>query len=213
MSTTAPKRTPYKRSVKPRVPLSLDLSDMPGEEWRPVIGHEDDYVVSNLGRVKSLDRRFHTMRSGWPMTYHVTSRILRGGWETSGHVNVGLTIQGDGHTTRVHRRVHRLVLSAFVGPCPNGMEGCHDNGIPSDNRLENLRWDTPIANAADRVLHGTTLRAFSAEQDRAIAEGRTNGVSLRTLGVQYGVCDGTILAAQRRHLALTLPPTTTENEP
>ena len=41
-------------------------------------------------------------------------------------------------------RVHRLVLSAFVGPCPVGMEACHfPDRNPSNNHLENLRWDTP----------------------------------------------------------------------
>ena len=50
---------------------------------------------------------------------------------------------------------HRLVLMAFVGPCPDGMQCCHKNGIPDDNRIENLRWDTPKENAADAIRHGT----------------------------------------------------------
>jgi hypothetical protein len=52
------------------------------------------------------------------------------------------------------RKVHRLVLETFVGPCPDGMECCHNNGDPADNRLENLRWDTLSSNAYDRVEHG-----------------------------------------------------------
>lgn len=52
--------------------------------------------------------------------------------------------------------IHRLVLLAFVGPCPDGMQGCHNNGNPDNNNLWNLRWDTPTANQADRKLHGTT---------------------------------------------------------
>lgn len=50
--------------------------------------------------------------------------------------------------------VHRLVLEAFVGPCPDGLEGCHGNGIPDDNRLDNLRWDTHESNMADRDQTG-----------------------------------------------------------
>lgn len=53
-----------------------------------------------------------------------------------------------------HSYVHRLVLEAFVGPCPPGMEACHWNGIPGDNRLHNLRWDTPSANNADILRLG-----------------------------------------------------------
>jgi hypothetical protein len=48
-----------------------------------------------------------------------------------------------------------LVLTAFVGSRPSGLEGCHRNGDPTDNRLENLRWDTRTANIFDAVAHGT----------------------------------------------------------
>lgn len=51
-------------------------------------------------------------------------------------------------------RVHRLVLMTFVGPCPPGMEACHGDGDPANNRLDNLRWDTKKANAQDRIRHG-----------------------------------------------------------
>lgn len=52
-------------------------------------------------------------------------------------------------------QLHRVVLDAFIGPRPKGMEACHANGDPTDNRLVNLRWDTRSANAADSVRHGT----------------------------------------------------------
>ena len=51
--------------------------------------------------------------------------------------------------------VHILVLEAFVGPKPKGMEGCHYDGDFSNNKLENLRWDTHLANEADKKRHGT----------------------------------------------------------
>jgi hypothetical protein len=51
------------------------------------------------------------------------------------------------------RWVHRLILEAFVGPCPSGMECCHGPGGKLDNRLSNLRWDTRAANFADLYLH------------------------------------------------------------
>lgn len=55
--------------------------------------------------------------------------------------------------------VHRLVLSAFTGPCPPGMECCHNDGDPSNNRPENLRWDTRSSNARDKRVHGTDPNA------------------------------------------------------
>ena len=55
------------------------------------------------------------------------------------------------------KRIHRLILETFVGPCPDGMEACHNNGIRIDNRLENLRWDTRSNNAFDAIVHRTFI--------------------------------------------------------
>jgi hypothetical protein len=52
------------------------------------------------------------------------------------------------------RLVHRVVLEAFVGECPDGMECRHLNSIPTDNRLSNLRWGTRSENSMDRVRAG-----------------------------------------------------------
>lgn len=50
--------------------------------------------------------------------------------------------------------VHVLVLTAFRGPCPVGLQGCHNNGNRDDNRLTNLRWDTQSSNSVDAIKHG-----------------------------------------------------------
>ncbi len=49
--------------------------------------------------------------------------------------------------------MHSLMLESFVGPRPEGMIACHNNGNSSDNRIENLRWDTHKSNARDTILH------------------------------------------------------------
>ncbi|AXH49957.1 HNH endonuclease [Mycobacterium phage Glexan] len=72
-------------------------------------------------------------------------------WTPSGYRRVNIYYP-DGTVRK--QRVHRMVLETFVGPCPPGMEACHNNGTPGDNRLSNLRWDTPKANQADKVKHG-----------------------------------------------------------
>ena len=58
----------------------------------------------------------------------------------------------------VRRRVvvHKIVLEAFVGPCPDGMEGCHWNDRSADNRLDNVRWGTRQSNVDDRGRNGRT---------------------------------------------------------
>lgn len=96
---------------------------------------------------------------------------------------------------RTYHFVHRLVLEAFVGPCPDEMECCHNDGNPLNNALDNLRWDTKRANQADRVKHGTHSRgernanAKLTEADvRAIrAEHASGGASQAELSRKYGV--------------------------
>jgi hypothetical protein len=53
--------------------------------------------------------------------------------------------------------VHRLVLSAFVGPCPEGLEAAHRDGDPANNRAENLMWASHAENCAQKIGHGTLL--------------------------------------------------------
>lgn len=72
-----------------------------------------------------------------------------------GYLSVTLRKNGSG----VRFLVHRLVLTAFVGPCPDGMEACHfPDRDPSNCRLANLRWATHAANMADKIDHGTDTR-------------------------------------------------------
>lgn len=59
-------------------------------------------------------------------------------------------------------QLHRLVLSVFVGTCPDGLQACHNNGDRVDNRIFNLRWDTPKSNYEDRGRHGRFLAAIRA---------------------------------------------------
>ena len=109
-----------------------------------MIGFEGRYLVSDYGRVKTLLGR--------------TPKTMRGYVrKPDRHVVVTLT-GGDGQKPKI-ARVHRLVLEAFVGPCPDGMEGCHNDGVPTRNHLGNLRWDTQSENMYDRVRHGVHAHA------------------------------------------------------
>ena len=117
------------------------------ETWAPVLGFTGHYEVSNLGRVRSIDRVI-TNKTGVRKT--LRGRVLIPSPKKSGHLSVGLWIDGKEH----RRQVHRLVLEAFTGPRPAGLEACHRNGIPTDNRAVNLRWDTHSENALDVVRHG-----------------------------------------------------------
>jgi len=66
----------------------------------------------------------------------------------------------------VTARAHRLVLRAFIGPCPMGRQGCHINGDPADNRLANLKYGTPVENESDKLLHGTAAKGENHGQSK-----------------------------------------------
>lgn len=51
-------------------------------------------------------------------------------------------------------KVHRLVMEAFVGPCPEGLEVLHWDDNPANNHLSNLRYGTRSENVKDRVRNG-----------------------------------------------------------
>lgn len=120
------------------------IPDLPGEEWRPVLGWEGYYLVSNQGRVKSVPR---VTDNG----FRVMGRLRQPAMQGRGNPYWQVHLMRGGRGTPFYRvAVHRLVLESFVGPCPEGMEACHNNGNGFDNRLENLRWDTHGANMIEQ---------------------------------------------------------------
>lgn len=117
------------------------------EEWRDVPGYEGYYQVSDFGNVRSLDRVI-TYPGG--QQYRKCGKVLKPATKIGGYLQVALNM----NAIVITPKVHALVALAFLGERPEGMQVCHNNGDPSDNRLENLRYDTPAGNAADIMLHG-----------------------------------------------------------
>lgn len=100
--------------------------------------------------------------------------------------------------------VHRLVLLAFVGPCPEGMETRHyPDRTRTNNRLSNLSWGTVSENRQDRTEHGTFCgesvpwHKLSEEEVQEILslKGHYSGPQL---GLVYGVSSTTIYAIWKR---------------
>jgi hypothetical protein len=127
------------------------MQDPTPECWLPVVGYESSYVVSDRGRVKSISRIVPFGRG----TRCVPSVVLKPTLNNRGRLVVGLSVNG---CVKLFL-VHRLVLRAFKGPCPLGMEGCHNDGDAANNALENLRWDTHLENIRDQARHGTNSRS------------------------------------------------------
>lgn len=101
------------------------------EEWRDIIGYEDLYMVSNLGRVKSLER--YDSRG-----CKIKERILTGTIDKYGYIIVNLSK----NNKNKQFKVHRLVAIAFIPNSENKPFIDHINTIRDDNRVENLRWAT-----------------------------------------------------------------------
>ncbi len=158
------------------------------EQWKPIVGYEDLYQVSDQGRVRRIARGPHT---------HV-GLIRRLDNARNGYPRVDLW--RNGHAEK--RTVHSLVTEAFLGPRPAGLEVNHENGNKRDNRVSNLEYLTKSENVKHtyRVLGRKAPRgeangsakltdASVREIRRLYAEG---GVTHCELAKQYGVDRATI---------------------
>lgn len=104
------------------------------EVWKPVVGYEGYYEVSNLGRIKSVERTV-IMKNGVLRPIH--ERIMRPSAQKTGYLNITLSKCGE---LQRHVRVHRLVAEAFI-PNPNNLpEVNHKDENKQNNRADNLEW-------------------------------------------------------------------------
>jgi len=120
---------------------------MPGvtkveENWKDIAGYEGVYQVSDMGGVKRLAGSYNCN----------TTRYLKCSPDAYGYPCVTLHSDGSGRG----RKVHHLVLEAFVGTRPAGQQGAHWDGDRANNRLPNLRWTTASDNEKDKFRHGTS---------------------------------------------------------
>ena len=132
------------------------------ETWKALPDYEGQYEVSDLGRVRSLDRMVNYQKTDKQKAFSkfAKGRLLKAGTMNKfGHVSVAL---GRGNS----RCVHDLVLRTFVGPRPHKHDCLHINGVGSDNRLVNLRYGTRRENNLDMCAHGK--RKLSPEDVKAI---------------------------------------------
>lgn len=133
------------RAHEPLPGNGLAMADLPGERWLPIPGH-GGYEVSDHGRVRSLDRKIQG-KDGALRRYRgrLLSPTLSG---EDGRLAVALEYGARAFT-------YVLVLTAFVGPRPDGYDGCHDDGDVTNNHVSNLYWGTRSQNMLDKQRHGT----------------------------------------------------------
>lgn len=170
------------------------------EEWRAVPGFEGLYEVSDLGRVRSLDRLCPVVsRKGKRWFRRYRGRVLSPGPHVGGYQTLHLHNEGRSRCTVVHI----VVAEAFLGPRPPGHHVCHYDGDTQNSAAANLRYDTPKGNAADRHRHGTApLGEKSAcavlTTDDVLAIRQAIGVPQEVLAQRYGCTFSNISAIQLR---------------
>ena len=116
------------------------------EIWKSISGYERYYEISNIGRVKGVER-FVKHPDGGLLKKNV--KYLKSSSNGTGYMRIMLSKDG----LRKEYYVHRLVMEAFVGK--NSLHINHKNGIRDDNRLENLEYVTIRENQHKRNLNRT----------------------------------------------------------
>ena len=109
------------------------------EIWRPVVGYEGLYEVSNTGQVRSLDRYVKNNHSYRLHKGKVLS-LLKNEY---GYIQVVLSCNGKHNTITVHR----LVAQAFILNPNNLPEVNHKDEDKTNNSVENLEWCTAKYNS------------------------------------------------------------------
>lgn len=139
------------------------------EEWKPIIGYEGYYEVSNMGKVRSVDRVDISGRKRSGIVLHA----VKVGHAPNKYLAVSLSKDRIVKKTKVHR----LVAEAFIPNPENKPEVNHLNEDKMDNRVENLCWAT----SKENMRHGTrTERAAKAA--KATAERKRAKPVLQTDG-------------------------------
>lgn len=143
--------------------------------WKPVVGYEDLYKVNNLGEIFSIKNQ----------------QLLKPNKDNKGYLRVNLYNWSESSKSRTFL-VHTIVMLTFKGPRPKGMEICHNDGRPENNKLDNLRYDTKSANNLDKKRHGTVPTRTSSKitEDQVISlktEWNDTSVSVKELSDKYGI--------------------------
>ena len=148
--------------------------------YRPIAGYVG-YRVGNDGTVWTCKNNRWGVGDQWKRLKPYTG--------AHGYLYVTLC-SGKGPRGKAHY-VHRLVLEAFIGPCPDGMEACHyPDGDPGNCHVDNLRWDYHGENMKDSIAHGNTQRGSRQVTSKLV---ESDVIQIRSL---IGVISSSVIATR-----------------
>ena len=127
------------------------------EEWRPIEGYEGLYEVSNIGRVRSVDRFYYRLHKG---------KVLSPTKDRYGYLTVTLNCNGKSKTIKIHR----LVAQAFLPNPDNLPQVNHKDEDKTNNNVDNLEWCTAKYN----VNFGTRQERY---RNTMLEKGHWSGLS------------------------------------
>lgn len=169
------------------------MTSSDNEIWKDIPEYEGQYQVSDLGRVRSLGRYIEVNDpKRRPFKKYREGQILKPGKSCkSGHLSVVLS-RGSSSIP-----VHQLVMITFIGKPKDNEEVRHLNGIPTDNRLENLVYGTRTENILDVYWIGRAWRKLTIEDVIDIRERLAKGDPGAQIARDYKVSQATISAVKR----------------
>jgi hypothetical protein len=151
------------------------------EVWKDIPGYEGYYQVSNIGKVRGLNRINN-------INQPVRARMMSLKKTKNGYISASLS--KNGKTKHIH--VHRLMAMAFIPnlynlPCVN-----HINGIKADNRIKNLEWCTWVYNNwhKDNILGKNNKGKFTGENNPMAVMTDVKVIEVRNILKKYKVSDG-----------------------
>lgn len=177
--------------------------DIQHEEWKPVVGFEDRYEVSNTGKVRSITRTYTNSRGA---TYTVvgkelTQEVKKSSSNDPHNYHRVTLITTDGKL--VHKSVHRLVAEAYIPNPENKPQINHIDCVKDNNNVCNLEWCTPSENLQHASNHGLMHDTALKGEDAVLAKFTNDevawmrqlydaGVSVDQIAAQYDATRCTI---------------------
>ena len=137
ISKVLAKRRPRTRGFGWSATEATTVADEEGEEWKPVQSATRHLHVSSHGRVKRRKRERSVQDEEELVHCPIARRLMT---NPSGYFQILYGKTGPGGTDQVCTQVHRLVATAFLGPCPPGLVVRHLDNNTTNNHVDNLAY-------------------------------------------------------------------------